>query len=303
MITKPNLTTDADLAKLNFSNGYYAQPKIDGVRGIHLYGNSSITARSLKPFGNKLIPFYFPNLNGFDGEFSYGPITSSDLCRNTTSVLNTHNDTRAANLVLNIFDYIVPETEHLHYADRYEIIRNSISNDCVKLNVVPYKLITNLQDLLDYENECLAEGYEGIILRNPKGLYKSGRSTIKENTFLRLKRFIQEDAIVVSLVEANSNQNEATTNELGQTERSTHKSNLVPKGMIGSLICKDTKTGQIITVGSGKMTHIEREYYWNNSIEIVNKTISYKSMPYGKKDLPRFPTFEYIRSEEDLINE
>ena len=58
------------------------------------------------------------------------------------------------------------------------------------------------------------------------------------------------------------NQNEATINELGRTQRSTHQENLVGKGMVGGLVCKMPETGLQINVGPGKMKHDKREYYW-----------------------------------------
>ena len=298
-IIKPNLTIDADLTKLKFP--YYAQPKIDGVRGIHLWGKPYLTARSLKPFGNTLVPLIFDNVQGYDGELTYGNITSPDLCRNTTSVVTTYNDIRAADLVLNLFDYITPTTIKLPYEKRYDLLSSLASEPLIK--VVSNTVINTLDELLEFEETCVGLGYEGVILRNPKGMYKNGRSTVQENTFLRLKQFTQEDALVIDLIEAYSNQNEATTNALGNIERSSHKNNLVPNNMVGTLICIDRKTGNKIKVGPGKMTHEDRKYYWNYPELIIGQTISYKSMPYGKLNAPRFPTFEYIRPIEDLTNE
>jgi DNA ligase-1 len=168
---------------------------------------------------------------------------------------------------------------------------------------VPYQVIFTLDELLAYESTTLSQGYEGVILRSPDGLYKNGRTTLREGTYLRIKRFTQEDAVVLSLVEAMENTNEAVTNALGRSERSAHQDNLVPKGMIGSLICRDVKTDQEITVGPGKLTHEERTYYWSNPSLLVGRTISYKFFPHGQLNLPRFPTFESIRITEDLVQE
>lgn len=301
-ITKPILATDFDEAKVTYP--VLAMPKIDGVRGLHLYGKPSLTGRSLKPFGNKLVPLVFPNLEGIDGELTYGDPTASDLCRTTTSVVNTHNDDRAHSLVLNAFDYITPDTVHLGYLARYEALQQLLlTNYNTNVRLIPYQVIHSLAELLAYETNCLQQGYEGVILRSPDGIYKNGRTTLREGTYLRIKRFAQEDAIVLSLVEAMENTNEPITNALGRSERSTHQANLVPKGMIGSLTCLDVKSGKQITVGPGKLTHEERTYYWQHPNELVGRTISYKAFPKGQMNLPRFPTFESIRIQEDLVNE
>jgi DNA ligase-1 len=302
MITKPMLAVDMDESKLIFP--YIAQPKIDGVRAIHLYGKPCISGRSLKLFGNKSLPLLFPHLEGVDGELTYGSITAPDLCRTTTSVVNTHNDDRYSSLIWNVFDYITPETSNLGYMQRYELLKQLITTSPnLNVHIVPYQVVNSLEELTLYEDQCLAEGYEGVILRSPSALPKNGRTTVRENSYLRIKRFTQEDAIVLSLTEAMENNNEPTTNALGNTERSTHQENLTPKGMIGSLICQDVKTCKTITVGPGELDHEKRTYYWNNPTELVGKTISYKFFAYGMKDKLRFPTYVTIRDQSDLVEE
>jgi DNA ligase-1 len=302
MITKPSLAVDFDETKMQFP--YLAMPKIDGVRGIHLYGKPTISGRSLKLFGNTLLPSIFPNLEGFDGELVYGDWTSSSLCRNTTSVVNTYDDPRANSLVWYIFDYVTSTTENLPYESRYNLLKAKLeSNPIPNVKLVPATLISTYDELAAFEAKCLSEGFEGVILRSPTALPKNGRTTVRENSYLRIKRFTQEDAVVVSLTEAMENTNEAKTNALGNTERSTHQENLLPKGMIGSLLCRDVKTGNEIEVGPGALTHSDRTCYWNNPDKLVGKTISYKHFQHGQLDKPRFPTYVAIREESDLVGE
>ena len=174
-----------------------------------------------------------------------------------------------------------------------------------------------VNELLQFEEDCLSMGFEGVILRDPDGLHKSGRSTVKSGAYLRIKRFIDFEGVVVNLVEAMENQNEAKTNELGNTERSTHKENMVPKGMVGTiqlrslqdvvdangnvLIAKD----QVVDVGPGNMVHSERIRAWESFVagapdSLVGKVAKSKFFPKGQKDLPRFPTFVSLRAEEDM---
>ena len=300
MITKPMLACDFDPDKLQFP--LILQPKIDGVRGIHIRPDLGVTARSLKPFGNKLVSEAFKSLPlGIDGELTYGSFDQQDLCRITTSVVNTHDDPRTFDLALWAFDYITPDTVHLPYKERLATLYKLRLPDNVI--PIPYVTINSLQELEQLESSYLTQGVEGVILRSPDGLYKNGRSTVREGTFLRVKRFTQEDAIVLEIVEAMENTNPKQTNELGRSERSTHKENLVPKGMVGALVCRDIKTGQTITVGPGQMPHTERKHFFDNPSELVGQTISYKFFPQGQKDLPRFATYVTIRPQEDLVKE
>jgi DNA ligase 1 len=150
------------------------------------------------------------------------------------------------------------------------------------------------------EAAWLEQGYEGVIVRTINGGYKEGKTGKTNPISTRIKRFTDAEAEVISLVEAEENLNERQTNELGLSFRTSHQENKVGKGMVGSLICKDLTTGNEITVGPGKMTHEEREHYWNNRDEIEGKIIKYKSFLKGVKDKPRFPTFECIRPMWDV---
>ena len=43
MITKPVFAVDCDFSKLDFSTGIIALPKIEGVRGLHLFSGRTIS--------------------------------------------------------------------------------------------------------------------------------------------------------------------------------------------------------------------------------------------------------------------
>ena len=83
---KPMLATDADLDKLP-SAPYIIQPKIDGVRGLNMYGE--LTGRSLKKHRNKYTTSFYSHssLIGLDGELAAERETHPDLCRITSSPL------------------------------------------------------------------------------------------------------------------------------------------------------------------------------------------------------------------------
>lgn len=297
IFTKPMKAENAELDKLRFP--VLAQPKIDGVRGLNVAGQ--LRTRTLKPFANlKLMEKYsHPLFAGLDGELwhrdRYG---EASLCRDTTSVVNTILMT--APIHWTIFDDFSPDVIRLPYEVRLSRVfyRALELQDAGFdfLHAIETRRIENLSELLSFEEEMLAQGYEGVILRDPKGNYKNGRSTVREGGLLRIKRFVDREATVVKLVEAMENLNEKTTNALGLSERSSHQENKIGKQMVGALIC-ETEDGQLITVGPGEMTHGERLLYWERPELIVGKPITYKCFPHGEKLAPRFPTFKTIREE------
>ena len=296
---KPHLCVDADLDKLSLP--VLSLEKIDGCRFLHLIG--SATGRSLKPFANLFVTDKFSDSKyaWLDGEMTFGEITSPSLCRDTTSVLNRIQG--EPEVVWNVFDYLHPDLLNESYEKRYEHLKQYVKehlSDDSNIRVVPLKKLHSKEEVVvEYEN-LLTKGFEGQILRDPKGKTKFGRATVNEGSYLRLKPSSDKEALVISLVEAMENLNEAKVNELGHTERSSHKENKVGKGMVGMLQCEDLLTGMLIDVGAGKMTHAEREYYWKNPAEIVGKYIKYKSMDVGVKDKPRFARYMSIRAETDM---
>lgn len=313
---KPMLAADWDESKVQFPVA--GEPKIDGVRGLNMHGG--LTGRSLKLFKNRYTTDFYSQdfFKGFDGEFAAAQETHPDLCRLTTSALTTIAGQPFT--LWWLFDYINPMNPDAVYLERYQELKKIVSRlQCYKeyqpwsghLRVVPMKIIHSLEELQQFDDENLDQGYEGTIIRDPYGKHKQGRSTVREGGLLRIKRFVESEAIVEAVVEGESNQNEAQTNELGLQFRSSHQANMIPNGLVGSLTCRALQTitdrgrvvieeGQLITVSPGNMPHDLRRYYFENQEELVKKVIKFKFFPKGIKDKPRFPTFVTIRAPEDM---
>jgi DNA ligase-1 len=304
---KPMLASDYEEEKLRFP--LLVQPKVDGVRALNLAGK--LTGRSLKAHKNRHVTDLFsgPKYQGLDGELVLvGYEHHPDACRLTSSAVGTIEGQPSVEWW--VFDYITQENSAMSYEVRYEQLRtllHFLGDPRVKL--MPSWRVENLGQVEQADEYFLAKGFEGTILRDPFGKYKSGRSTAREGGLLRIKRFVEEDGIVVSLTEGESNGNEAKTNELGQTERSSHQANMTPNGMVGTLevrLIKDVamgkvtlKSGTMVTVSAGSMPHEDRLHFFRNQSEILGKTIKFKFFPKGVKDKPRFPTFQCIRNEND----
>lgn len=311
---KPMLASDYDESKLRFP--LLVQPKIDGVRACNLEG--VLTGRSLKTHANRYVTTYFTRdlLRGLDGEMAAERETHPDLCRLTTSALNTIEGSPW--ILWHVFDYVRDGAESMSYEKRYELLKQRLAliqaedaELATHIKIVPSKLVHTVDELNAADEAFLDQGYEGTILRDPAGLFKQGRSTPKEGGLLRIKRFIEEEARVYEIEEGQTNLNEAKTNELGYTERSTHQENMAPNGMVGALHCTLLKdlvvnkkilgaAGTKIIVSPGRMLHDDRIRYFQNQDQLIGKVIKFQFFPKGVKDKPRFPTFQSIRMESDL---
>lgn len=314
---KPHLAcdwTDARIEKMIRERGYVlVQPKIDGVRGVNLHGQMS--GRSLKPHGNKFVGALYsgPEYLGFDGELAAQEETHPDLCRLTTSAVNTIEGCPFT--LWHLFDWLHPSVIDKPYVDRLSALDACLRGqdmNRLRVRIVPSFPAFTLEEVLSFDDQFLDAGYEGSIIRDPFGSHKSGRCTEREGAYMRIKRFIEEDAVVVGIEEGRTNNNVATTNELGLTERSTHQENMAPNGMVGSLTCqvkqdvvyrgeKLFEAGQFITVAAGRMPHDQRKYYFENQSELLGETIKFKTFPVGVKDKPRFPTYQSHRASSDIV--
>lgn len=297
MTLKPHKACDAKLDKIK--KVMWVMPKLDGVRALHV--NGDFQSRTLTAFPNvNLVAFNRKVFWGLDGELVKGEATSGFSCRDTTSGISTIYGPPAKEFTWHIFDSIelgVP------YAKRYERAAQRVeqlASEGLNLQIVPFLEAHSLEEVAEIHAHYVDQGYEGSILRDPNGVYKSGRATVTEGAFLRIKDFIEEEAEVLEVIEGEANNNAAVVNKLGFTARSSHKANKVKNGMVGSLRCRDLKTNQTIIVAAGRLTHAERTYYFENPAEILLRTIKYRTMAYGRKDLPRFPTFQCFRAAFDM---
>lgn len=288
---RPNLACDVDLTKLKYP--VIALVKYDGVRLLNIDGQA--VGRSLKPFRNPEIQRLFggPEFAGLDGELLCSDLGSLDpaQCRSTSSRTSAANG--GPGLVWRLFDDLTNPNEP--FMARLQSARKRFTLGPARLHMADHRVIENEAELLAYEREVLDVGAEGLILRSLDGKHKNGRATVKEGAYLRLKRFSDAEGRCVAVHEAMENRNEAVTNALGHTERSSHKSNMVGKAMVGAI---ELDGG--IMVGPGAMTHEDRVTYWANPHEIVGKLVKYKHFAYGEKDKPRMPTFLSIRDEVDV---
>jgi hypothetical protein len=300
---KPMLASDWDKSKVMFP--VYVQPKIDGVRGLNMTGD--LLARSLKKHKNRHVTALFshPDLVGLDGEFAAQRETHPDLCRLTSSAMSTI--TGQPFVLWWLFDYVTLATKDLTYAQRYEqlVLRVAYLQQqnprwASHLRVIPNARCDDMQALLEWDKMHLDAGFEGTIIRDPYGKHKQGRSTVNERGLLRIKTFVDAEAVVIRFEEGQENGNVAQTNELGKTFRTTHAENMIPNGQVGTIVARIVDTDQVINVSPGNMTAEERKYWWSHRVEGPGKVFTFKHFPKGVKDLPRFPTWKCWRDAVDM---
>lgn len=289
MITRPMLAgTVEDVHALKFP--LIASPKIDGIRALTIGGR--LLSRSLKPIPNKHIRATLEGVcpDGLDGELISG--STFQAC---TSAIMAHEGEPAFEFwCFDYFGYGLAHPYELRIAN-LETVVATLGH--INVRPVPIRGILSLEELLAYEAETLAQGFEGVMLRKLDGPYKQGRSTWREGWLLKLKRFEDAEAIVIGFEELMRNENEATTNELGLTKRSSAKAGKVPAGTLGALVVQ--RNGVTFNIGAG-FTEANRAEVWANRPAFLGALAKFKHQPHGAKDAPRLPIFLGFRAAEDV---
>lgn len=288
---KPMLSGKAVIDRLTFP--LLASPKLDGIRALVVDG--VLISRRIKPIPNTYVQRHLgrPKLNGLDGELVISPSWHPQAFHRTTSaVMSEDGIPRVSFWVFDRFD--MPQEA---FVSRFASLPPTFDADPdgqITVRKLQQVKIATASELLDYEATILAKGYEGIMLRDPMGTYKFGRASARTGELLKLKRFEDSEALVLSIDEQMRNDNEAVRNALGTLKRSSHKANRHPKGTTGSLRVRDLVTGIEFEIGTG-MDEATRAEFWANPP--VGKIVKYRFQPTGIKEKPRFPVFLGIRED------
>lgn len=290
-IFKPMLATDADFEKLRFP--LLASAKLDGVRAVVRDG--VVYSRSNKPIPNQHVQRLFGECEYFDGELIVGEPTSKTVYRDTVSgVMSVDGQ---PNVWLYAFDHIGPVIDP--YDKRRRRLKSYIDEiGPARVLLHEQEEVNTLDELFEYEETCLMEGYEGLILRDPNAPYKMGRSTVREGYLLKLKRFQDAEAEVIGFEERMRNGNISTTNELGRTSRSSHKAGKIGRGDLGALLLRNSE-GVEFACGTG-FSDAERSEIWTNKDRYLGCLAKYKFFPIGVKEAPRHPVFLGWRDKRDM---
>jgi DNA ligase-1 len=296
MNTKPMLAVEADFTKIQYP--VYASPKLDGIRCLIVGGVPK--SRTLKDIPNLKVQQVLSSmaLDGLDGELVVGNPRSPTVFRDTTSFVMSHDKTD--DFLFFVFDL---HDSSKGYPERLGAVKKMVTayqRQHQNIALHDHALIESERSLLNYEAVCVEQGYEGIIVRaNLTAPYKYGRSTVNEGSLLKVKRFEDSEAEIIGFEEEMFNGNDAQTNELGRTKRSTAKAGLSGKQTLGAFKVRDCVSGIEFSIGTG-LTAAERAQYWAGRDGLVGGLVKYKFFPVGVKVAPRHPVFLGFRDKADL---
>jgi len=284
--------TNEQLERLTYP--VVGSPKLDGFRCTTADGQAYTS--SMKLFQNDFVqqelaqPFY----HGLDGELIVGDPKSPDAFHNTSGPVRRFNG--KPDFKFYVFDSF-KNKESIYY-DRWLCNRPAEEG---RIIVLEQKILRNPDDVLQYEADMLADGYEGAMIRSMTGKYKEGRCTFNEMNIFKRKPFVDIEAVIIGLEEAMENQNEKVMNELGLSKRSHKRENMIPKGTLGNfvLIHPLWKTSFRAAPGKGFTAEIKQKI-WDNRQMCLGEIATVKYQKHGSRDAPRLPSVIKLRPMWDI---
>lgn len=284
---------------------YLVSPKLDGIRCI--VKDLHCKSRTFKDLPSNYVQAAFSYFNELDGEILVGHENVYDVYNRTQSyVMSEDKALGDYKLKFKVFDCADESLANEPFEFRLSHAGKLVKEyseffklpDYAEVSLLLHYQVNNLEELLNYEEIALQGGYEGIMLRNPNGRYKHNRATINDNIIYKLKRFTDDEGIIIGLIEQETNLNKLETNELGYAKRSSSKNGLMKAGTLGKFIIN--YKGVELEIAPGNFNHSERLTIWLNEREYLGKVLKFRYFAHGIKDLPRFPRAIGFRDKMDI---
>jgi DNA ligase 1 len=295
---KPQLCPNEQVDLNTLKYPLLASAKLDGIRCIIKDGQ--LYSRSLKLIRNVHLRGLLSEITAYskahdvilDGELYCFTVPFNEL----SGIIRSDDKELPIDLKFWCFDIL--DGKDRPFVDRikqYEKLNFRKLQPCVQY------LASNAEEVQLAFEQSIRDGFEGLILRNPESKYKFGRARVKENIAYKVKLFETFDAKITGVVRATKvDENaEKTINELGYSVTSQKKDDriFIDKAC-AFIVMHNGKELKVVLA----MTDEEKKEIWLNKHNYIGKTIEYKGMTIGSKDLPRHPVMIRYRKDKDEDN-
>ena len=299
-------------ARITPDNPALISIKWDGWRMFENDGR--VLCRSMDPPRNEYVRKIFAEMfrdmkertgmRCIDGEAIGG---SNPMAHNamqaSTSAFNC--DYKVTDWTFHVFDtYMDPMMPFEQRLDLVSEAVDKMKGDWPWLFFTEHRYMQNIEEIMQYLNHVESLGGEGVMGRDPKGIYKLGRSTMRDGILWALKPYADGECVIEEVHEMMSNQNEATTDSRGYMKRSGGKAGMVPKDTMGYVVCRglDPKWPETFRIGMGPgLDDGLRKHIWLNKEKYIGQTLKYKYQAVGCVERPRQPKWMGLRGKADML--
>ena len=280
----------------------FAQKKEDGARLIvtvaadGTVGYFARSGRELSEHFGKVFDPIFLNLleskcpEGFalDGELlSFGSDRQTGNGLITKAIRGTITEEEVDSLYYVVWDLVPLDAfwnahTKMPYSERFEKLSNLLSElDTNKVELVYSKLVNNLQEAEAVFEKMLADGFEGIILKNSSGPFEGSKRAKHQ---IKFKAEKTADLRIYDLIEGTGKY----------------------AGMLGAFRMGTDESDLIVNVGSG-LSDAQRREIWDNPDSALGKIgeVKYNALINNKSDSVYslfLPVFKCVRNDKTSSN-
>jgi DNA ligase-1 len=183
----------------------WVQPKYDGVRALS--DTNVLWSRVGILFPKETTQHIVDNLQSAAWkDISRRPILDGEcilpegyLLQHTVSAVKSFKPDLSPLLVYRLYDLFIPEEPHAPYSVRRALLEYLFdSGNLPGCLLTPQVRVDNEEQMLAMHEQYVAEGWEGIMLRDPAGVYEPGKRSIG---LQKHKDFQEQEFEIVGVIE------------------------------------------------------------------------------------------------------
>lgn len=285
---KPMLAKDYHkvAASVLEKNSWYGSRKIDGTRCLMFLKDGKISTSSRG--GNdydfatthirenpKVIEFFnkHPDII-LDGELYLHGLSLQCI----SGIVRQQQDTDRSNILqYYVYDVVEPK---LTFSERLKILDsikeelglsfnpNADLSNSVPIQMVPQEVVEGWSAIKKLHDKYVAEGFEGLVIRNPDKLYGIGK---RSNDMLKIKEYMEDEFEIIDYMDG-----------------------LRPEDMVFQCQTKDGKMFEAKPVGPRELKY----KYIDDIDNIIGKMATVKFFSYSADGIPTQPVLKCIRDYE-----
>jgi ATP-dependent DNA ligase len=266
----------------------FVQRKYDGIRcmthidvssvdcHVIMESRKGVAFQSFPLLKDEIFRYLFQGFTNsplyFDGELYTSSLpfeVINGLTRLTRKKLEKEEIERINQIEYHVYDVHDPKRPHMTYCERMQLL-NELTNSCrtsKRICIVPTWEAKEPQDIKRYHDQFVQEGFEGIMLRDPLGVYE----TDKRSKYLqKYKEFFEEEFNIVGY----------------------HDGEGIDTGLV---IWECITQDGVKFSAKPRGTHEERREWFQNARQYIGKKLTVIFQEYSQDGTPRFPIGKSIR--------
>jgi DNA ligase 1 len=274
LVLLPMLAHPYEKRKHNIVWPAIGQPKLDGIRC--LARNKSLMSRKGKEFPHlEHIREVVKNLtNGIvlDGELYSHEVPFEEITgivRRET--LKSGDDEKMKKILLNVYDCIIIGRPDMSFEERYEFLEKVVKElNSPYITLVKNVELNNEEEMKEQHNVMVADGYEGIMIRNKSGDYAINK---RSKDLQKFKHFFDSEYKIVGFTDGEGSETGCVIWQC-----------VTPEGKEFSTRPRGTRE--------------ERQELFKKGDSCVGKQLTVRYQELSQDNVPRFPVGIVVRDYE-----